>query len=168
MNGASVVGTRRVCGHTEEPSMNGAPTSTALGWVDATIVVVAIGFIAWTGTRFAKWIRKPDDFYVAGRQLTPFILAATLAATNCNLYNFQSYVGYAYREGISIVWHEWAGLMAMVFAGVIVLPVMRRLRVVTIPEFLGRRYSPWLRALVGLLWSSRFAVVLGERNDHRE
>ena len=98
--------------------MTDALTSTSLSQIDLAIIVAFFCAVAWVGSYFRKWINKPDDFYLAGRQLTPFILAATLAATNCSLYNFQSYVGYAYREGISIVWHEWTGLMAMVFAGV--------------------------------------------------
>jgi len=135
--------------------------ATSLSWIDLTIIVCFFTAIVWIGSYFHKWIRKPEDFYVAGRQLTPFILAATLAATNCSLYNFQSYVGYAYREGISIVWHEWTGMMALVFAGVFVIPIFRRMRIATIPEFLGRRYGPSLRVLVAILWSLRFGVMLG-------
>jgi len=134
---------------------------TALSWLDGAILVCFFGVIIWIGSYFHKWIKKPDDFCVAGRQLTPFILVATLAATNCNLYNFQSYVGYAYREGMSIIWHEWTGMMALVFAGIFILPILRRLKIATIPEFLGQRYSPTLRALVASLWSLRFCAWLG-------
>lgn len=141
--------------------MESALMLTSLSWIDLTIVIITIGLTAWAGCFFARWIKAPDDFYVAGRELSPFIIAAALAATNISLYNFQSYVGYAYREGISIVWHEWTGLMVLAFAGTIVLPLFRRLRIATIPEFLGRRYGPSLRVLVALLWSLRFAVTLG-------
>ena len=135
--------------------------ATTLSWIDVVLIVCFFCIVVWVGAYFHKWIKKPDDFYLAGRKLTPFILAATLAATNCSLYNFQSYVGYAYREGMSIVWHEWNGLIAMIFAGVFVLPILRRLRIATIPEFLGRRYNSSLRILVALLWSLRFGVILG-------
>jgi len=68
---------------------------------------------------------------------------------------------YRINSFTSIVMHELTGLMAMVFAGIFVLPVLRRLRVVTIPEFLGRRYNPTLQALVAVLWSLRFCGWLG-------
>jgi len=129
-------------------------------WIDGGIILLFLGFVVWAGTYFHKWINSPDDFFVAGRQLTPFILAATLAATNINLYNFQSYSGYSYREGISVVWHEWTGLMALAFAGVFIVPVFRRLRVATIPEFLGLRYNDGLRGLIGFLWTVRLALWL--------
>jgi solute:Na+ symporter, SSS family len=135
--------------------------TTSFSWIDGTIIAIFFGFIVYAGTYFHKWIKNPDDYFVAGRQLTPFILAAALAATNINLYNFQSYVGFAYREGISIVWHEWTGLMCLAFAGVFILPIFRRLRIATIPEFVGKRFSPSLRALIAFLWSLRFGAWLG-------
>ncbi|MBE7560723.1 sodium:solute symporter family protein [bacterium] len=138
-----------------------ALTTNFSWWIDGTLIVVFFGSIVFIGSYFHKWIKSPEDYAIAGRQLTPFILAASLAATNINLYNFQSYVGYAYREGISIVWHEWTGLMALAFAGVFILPIFRRLRIATIPEFAGMRYSPALRMLIGVLWTLRFAVWLG-------
>lgn len=135
--------------------------AAGITWIDGAIIIGFFILTFWVGSYFHKWIKKPDDFYVAGRHLTPFILAATLAATSISLYNFQSYVGYAYKEGISIVWHEWTGLMALAFAGVFVLPILRRLRIVTIPELLGRRYSPALRGLIAILWVLRLSVWLG-------
>lgn len=142
--------------------MDPVALSTNFSWsIDGPIILVFFGLTVFIGMYFHRWIKNPEDYAVAGRQLTPFILAASLAATNINLYNFQSYVGYAYREGISIVWHEWTGLMALAFAGVFILPIFRRLRIATIPEFAGRRYSPALRMLMGLLWTLRFGVWLG-------
>lgn len=135
--------------------------ATALSWIDGALVACFFVVIICVGSYFHKWIKKPEDFYVAGRQLTPFILVATLAATNCSLYNFQSYVGYAYREGMSIIWHEWTGMMALVFAGIFILPILRRLKIATIPELLGRRYNSSLQSLVAVLWSLRFCAWLG-------
>ncbi len=93
------------------------------------------------GSVFYKWVASSDDYYLAGRRLTPFILAAVLTATNVNLYSFIGQTGIAYREGISIIWQTWTGNMAMVISGLFILPVFRRLRIKTIPEFLEMRYS---------------------------
>ncbi len=138
-----------------------ALTTTFNVWVDGTLILVFFATTVFIGSYFHKWIKNPEDYAVAGRQLTPFILAACLAATNINLYNFQGYVGYAYREGISIVWQEWTGLMSLAFAGVFILPIFRRLRISTIPEFAGKRFSPGLRATLAFLWTMRFGVWLG-------
>ncbi len=117
--------------------------------------------ILWIGAYFRKWVGEPDDFYVAGRMLPPCILAATLAATNINLYNFVSYAGVAYNHGISIIWHEWTGLMSLVFSGLLVLPLLRRLKTRTVPEFMGTRYGSKVRILVAVIWLLRISFLLG-------
>lgn len=132
-----------------------------MGIVDYIIVGIFLAGIFWLGSYFYKWVGKPDDFYVAGRELTPFILAATLTATNVNLYSFVGQSGVAYEHGISIIWHTWTGNMALVFSGLFVIPILRRLRIRTIPEFLELRYNRSVRLLVGFLWVFRLAFWLG-------
>jgi SSS family solute:Na+ symporter len=129
--------------------------------VDYLIVGVFFLGILGMGAYFRKWVGSPDDFYVAGRMLPPALLAATLAASNINLYNFVGYGGRAYEHGVSIIWHEWTGMMCLVLSGLLVLPLLRRLRVRTIPEFLEMRYSREVRILVAVLWLLRLAFTLG-------
>lgn len=132
-----------------------------MSFIDYAIIFVFLGGIFLIGSWFYKWVGDPDDFRLAGRSITPFILAATLAATNINLYNFVGYAGMAYEYGVSIIWHEWTGMMALVFSGLFVLPVLRRLRIHTIPEFLEMRYNRGVRALIGLIWVLRLSAWLG-------
>jgi SSS family solute:Na+ symporter len=129
--------------------------------IDYIIVLIFLAGIFWFGMSFYKWIANPDDFYVAGRKLTPFILAATLTATNISLHSFVGVSGTAYKHGISIIWQTWTGNMALVFAGLFILPIMRRLQIRTIPELLELRYNGAVRLLVSVLWVFRLAFWLG-------
>ncbi len=129
--------------------------------IDYIIVFVFLGGMFYVGSIFYKWVGSSDDFYLAGRHLTPFILAAVLAATNVNLYSFVGQAGIAYKEGIPIIWQTWTGNMAMVFAGLFVIPIFRRLRIRTIPEFLEKRYSRGVRTFVAVLWIFRLSFWLG-------
>ncbi|MDY0082539.1 MAG: sodium:solute symporter family protein [Ignavibacteriaceae bacterium] len=129
--------------------------------VDYVIVFVFLAAMFYIGSIFYKWVGNSDDFYLAGRQLTPFILAAVLAATNVNLYSFVGQAGIAYKEGIPIIWQTWTGNMAMVISGLFVIPVFRRLRIRTIPEFLEKRYSKGVRTFVAFIWILRLTFWLG-------
>jgi solute:Na+ symporter, SSS family len=129
--------------------------------IDYIIVFVFLVAMFYVGSVFYKWVGSSDDFYLAGRQLTPFILAAVLAATNVNLYSFVGQAGIAYKEGIPIIWQTWTGNMAMVIAGLFVIPIFRRLRIRTIPEFLEKRYSKGVRTFVAFLWILRLTFWLG-------
>jgi len=129
--------------------------------VDLLILVAFLALLFFFGSVFFKWVEKPDDFFVAGRMLPPFILAAALTATNVNLYSFIGQAGKAYEQGISIVWHTWTGNMALVMAGLFVLPILRRLEIRTIPEFLETRYGRSTRLLIASLWILRLSFWLG-------
>ena len=126
-------------------------------------IVLVAGFLVamfLAGVYFSRWIKEADDFMVAGRQLTPFILAATITATNVNMYSFIGQAGAAYKSGLGIIWHTWVGNMALVFSGVFVIPIMRRLRIRTVPEFLEMRYNRHIRLFIGLIWALKLCFWL--------
>jgi solute:Na+ symporter, SSS family len=132
-----------------------------LNIADYIIVFTFLGVMFFIGSIFYKWIGNSDDYYLASRNLTPFILAAVIAATNINLYSFIGQSGIAYKFGIPIIWQTWTGNMALVFSGLFVIPIFRRLRIRTIPEFLEIRYSRGVRTLVALIWIFVLAFWIG-------
>jgi len=77
------------------------------------------------------------------------------------MYSFIGQAGIAYKEGIPIVWQTWTGDMALVISGLFVIPIFRRLRIRTIPEFLQLRYSKGVRTFVAFIWMFRLAFWLG-------
>lgn len=128
--------------------------------VDIILVVGFLLLMFLAGVYFSRWIKDADDFMVASRQLTPFILAATITATNVNMYSFIGQAGSAYKSGLGIIWHTWVGNMALVFSGIFVVPIMRRLMIRTVPEFLEMRYNRYIRLFVGLLWGLKLCFWL--------
>jgi len=128
--------------------------------IDIAMVAVFLVLMFLAGIFFSRWIREADDFYVAGRELTPFILAATITATNVTVYSFIGQAGAAYKSGLGIIWHTWVGNMMLVFAGIFVVPMMRRLRIRTVPELLELRYNRYIRLLIGLIWALKLCFWL--------
>ncbi len=128
--------------------------------IDLILVSAFLVLMFVTGVAISRWIKEADDFYVAGRQLTPFILAATITATNVNMYSFIGQAGSAYKSGLGIIWHTWVGNMMLVVAGLFVVPMMRRLRIRTVPEFLELRYNRFIRLFIGLLWALKLCFWL--------
>jgi len=129
--------------------------------VDYAIVGAFLLGMALVGLRISKLIKSPDDIFVAGRELTPFVLGATITATNLSMFHFIGMAGISYQKGISIIWQNWTGCMALVLSGVFVIPVMRRLAVRSVPEFLEMRYNRSLRILIGAFWGLRLCIFLG-------
>jgi SSS family solute:Na+ symporter len=129
--------------------------------LDYTIVIVFLCAIAAAGGMISRLIRTPDDLFVAGRQLTPFVLAATITATNLSMFHFVGMGGTASQDGVSIIWQNWTGGIALTLSGLFVLPLMRRLRIRSVPEYLELRYARGLRTLVGAFWGIRLCIYLG-------
>jgi SSS family solute:Na+ symporter len=129
--------------------------------IDYAIVIGFLLLMALGGLWVSRLIKDSDDFFVAGRELTPFILAATITATNLSMVHFVGMGGQAYGTGISMIWQNWTGCMALIMSGIFVLPLMRRLKIRSIPEFLELRYTRGMRTLVGLFWGIRLSIYLG-------
>ncbi|HEX8524486.1 MAG TPA: sodium:solute symporter family protein [Tepidisphaeraceae bacterium] len=129
--------------------------------VDYAIVIGFLTVMALAGLWISRLIKDSDDFFVAGRELTPFILAATITATNLSMLHFIGMGGIAHKNGIPMIWQNWTGNIALVLSGIFILPIMRRLRIRSIPELLEMRYSRGLRTLVGAFWGLRLCVFLG-------
>src|SRR3954463_14931083 len=102
--------------------------------LDYTIVAGFLLVMALAGFAISRLIKDSDDMFVAGRALTPFILCATITATNLSMFHFVGMGGTAYKNGVSIIWQNWSGDMALIVSGIFVIPLMRRLRLRTIPE----------------------------------
>lgn len=129
--------------------------------IDYALVTLFLGVTFYIGIVGGRLVKVSDDFFVASRALPPFILAAAITATNVNLYSFIGQAGTASQHGISIIWQTWTGNMALVFSGLFILPIFRRLRIRSVPELLERRYSGGVRGLVGVLWVFRLTFWIG-------
>jgi SSS family solute:Na+ symporter len=129
--------------------------------VDYAIVIGFLAVMGLGGFFLSRLIRDSDDFMVAGRELTPFILCAAITATNLSMLHVVGMGGTAYQNGVSILWQNWTGDIALVLSGIFVLPIMRRLRIRSVPEFLEMRYSGPLRVLVAAFWGLRLSMFMG-------
>ncbi len=129
--------------------------------LDYLIVIGFLSFMAVAGLWISRLIKDSDDFFVAGRELTPFILAATITASNLSMFHIIGMGGTAFKSGVSIIWQNWTGDIALVLSGIFVLPIMRRLRIRSVPEFLEMRYSRGMRTLIGGFWALRLTIYLG-------
>ncbi len=129
--------------------------------------IIVVGFLHGDGGRrpvdLEALIKDSDDFFVAGRELTPFILAATITASNLSMFHIIGMGGTAStKSGVSDHLAKLGPATSPSSSpGLFVLPIMRRLRIRSVPEFLEMRYSRGLRTLVGGFWALRLCVYLG-------
>ncbi len=122
---------------------------------------VALGL--WIGRR----VRRAGEFFVAGRQLGPGLLFATVLAANIGAGSTVGAAGLGYRDGLSAWW--WVGSAGLGSSALAfwVGPRIRRLAAEhdlrTVGDFLEWRYGPSVRAAIaGLLWLGTLAILAGQ------
>jgi len=77
--------------------------------IGTAVLVIYIAALLLLGLWASRRSRSdPEDFFVASRNLGPFVLFATLAATNFSAFTFFGFAGAAYRLG-----YAYYGIMAV-------------------------------------------------------
>lgn len=126
-----------------------------------SVLLVALGL--WMGRR----VRRAGDFFVAGRQLGPGLLFATMLAANLGAGSTVGAAGLGYRDGAGAWW--WvgsAGLGSLVLAFAVGPRIWREASAHgfhTVGDYLERRFSPAVKGLIaGLLWLGTLAILAGQ------
>lgn len=106
-----------------------------------TIVVIYLLAMLAIGYYSSKKITSNEDFMVAGRNLGPFLMAGTLAATEIGGGSSLGVVEKAYGQwGLGASWYIITMGIAFVILSFIA-PKFRASEVKTVPEYFRRRYG---------------------------
>ena len=121
--------------------------------IDWVILVLYLGFSVFIGLWARKYVENIDGYFVAGRRVRVALGSATLIATEIGIVTFMYMGELGYVTGFSCFFLGIVGFLAYVVIGKtgFVVSALRKLRVVTIPEFYELRYGKRVRLLGGIL-----------------
>ncbi len=106
------------------------------------IVVLYLLAMMGVGVYAGKKVKSSTDFALAGRNLGPFLLAGTLAATNIGGGTSLGITEKAFGQwGFSSIWYVITAAIAFIVLAFIA-PKLRRTMSVTISDFFEKRYGP--------------------------
>lgn len=119
-----------------------------LDWVVIGLFTIAlIGIVIWV-TR-----QKQDDssdYFLGGRDATWIAIGASIFASNIGSEHLIGLAGSGASSGMAMAHWEIQGWMILILGWVFV-PFYERSMVLTMPEFLERRYNPTSRTLLSLI-----------------
>ncbi|XP_070706097.1 sodium/glucose cotransporter 1 [Pempheris klunzingeri] len=101
------------------------------------VVVLAVGVWAMVRTNRAT----VGGFFLAGRSMVWWPIGASLFASNIGSGHFVGIAGTAAAEGIAIGGFEWNALIVVVILGWLFVPIYIKAGVVTMPEYLKKRFG---------------------------
>lgn len=124
----------------------------ALGGLDyATFGLYFVGLFAIGYTVSRKGSEDATDYFLAGRSLPWYVIGASYIAANISTEHFIGLIGAGYIYGICVATGEWSTVIAFSFLIWIFIPFLYAAKVFTAPEFLEKRFNPWMRMLFALV-----------------
>ncbi|HYE65357.1 MAG TPA: sodium:solute symporter family protein [Pyrinomonadaceae bacterium] len=110
-----------------------------------TIVAYMI-FLVGVGAIRSRSVKDQEDFSVAGRQLSTFVLFGTMLATWIGTGSIFGNAGKTYEVGIAAWILPLGGLIGIICLSFLAAKA-RRLEAITVQDILEARYNKWARVL---------------------
>jgi len=120
----------------------------ALDWF---IIVIYLGGMIGLSVYLGRGQSSQEDYFVGGRKLSWWSVGISTMATQTSAISFISIPAFvALKEGGGLTWlqYELAVPLAIILVMVLLIPFFRKLRLVSVYEYLEWRFGPSVRYLV--------------------
>ena len=131
-------------------------TLTALDWVMIALYFSVLLGVAWYVVSKGK--DTSEDYFLAGRNLSWWIIGASIFASNIGSEHIVGLAGSGAQQGVTMAHYELHAWCLLVLAWVFV-PFYARSLVFTMPEFLERRFSAPSRYILSVVSLITFVVT---------
>ena len=134
-----------------------------MNWLDYSIVIIYIIFFLGMGF-FFKDNKDSKDYFLGGKSMGWFPLSLSTMATQLSAISFISapaFVGLKLNGGMKWLSFEFAVPLAMIFIMVVIIPPLFRSGVVSIYEFVEKRFSASTRLVLSIVFQLSRALATG-------
>ncbi len=127
--------------------------------LDHLVFGVYLAIVATVGILASRKKEGADDYFLASRSLTWWIIGGSMIAANISTHHFIGMSGRAYEIGLAIASFEWIAAIALVLYGKFFLPYYLKTRITTMPEFLERRFNDKVRIAYAIISLVGYIVI---------
>jgi len=120
-------------------------------------VVAGYGF--WVYKRKQRSTSASHDYFLAEGSLTWWAIGASMIASNISAEQFIGMSGSGFKMGMAIAVYELMAAFTLILVAVFFMPVFRKNRIYTMPQFLEQRYSGKVATIMAIFWLSLYVVV---------
>jgi solute:Na+ symporter, SSS family len=131
-------------------------TLQTLDWIMIAGYFTILLGVAWWVVKKGK--KEASDYFLAGRNLSWWIIGASIFASNIGSEHIVGLAGSGARDGVAMAHYEFHAWCLLVLAWVFV-PFYARSLVFTMPEFLERRFSVHSRYVLSVVSIITFIVT---------
>lgn len=131
--------------------------------------VIAIYLVAMTGIGGYFYLREKrastDSFFVGGRSIPFWAAGVSLYATNVSSISFIAIPAKAFETNWTYLANNLIGVLGLVFVAIWIVPLLRRLDLMSVFSYLETRFHPGIRMLASAMCivtqvGSRMSIIL--------
>ena len=122
-------------------------------FVGSLVAVMAVGLVA------GRKEETSQDYFLAGRQVRWWGVAASIFGSNVSANHLVGFVGAGFAIGFAQSHYELGAIVGLMLLAYGFLPVFRKLNVYTLSEYLSRRFDERSRAVYAVFMLLIMVVV---------
>jgi SSS family solute:Na+ symporter len=130
-----------------------------LAWFDLVTFCVFIAFVIGVSLYASRKEDTGEDYFLAGRRLTWWLIGFSLIASNISTEHFVGMAGRGYELGLAIASYEWMAAITLVIVAFFFLPHFLRSGIYTMPEFLEYRFDVVTRTIMATFMMLAYVLV---------
>ena len=142
-------------------------TKLLLEWLDWVLIAVYTLSMVGIGLYFYSKEKRQStaDFFVGGRSIPFWAAGVSLYATNTSSISFIAIPAKAFETNWTYLTNNLVAVLGLVFVAIWIVPLLRRLDLMSVFEYLETRFHPLIRTMSSLLCilvqiGSRMSVIL--------
>ncbi|MBP3985271.1 sodium:solute symporter [Pseudoxanthomonas helianthi] len=138
-----------------------------LGWLDWLVLVVYLAAMIGIGLYFylREKRKSTSDFFVGGRSIPFWAAGVSLYAANTSSISFIAIPAKSFETNWQYLTNNLIAVLGLVFVAIWIVPLLRRLNLMSVFSYLETRFHPAIRMLASALAivmqiGSRMSVIL--------
>lgn len=138
-----------------------------LTWLDWLVIVVYLASMIGIGLYFylREKRKSTSDFFVGGRSIPFWAAGVSLYAANTSSISFIAIPAKAFETNWQYLTNNLVAVLGLMFVAVVIVPLLRRLNLMSVFTYLETRFHPAIRMLASALCivmqiGSRMSVIL--------
>jgi Na+/proline symporter len=116
--------------------------------------------LAGVGLYKSRQVKTQEDFAVAGRSLSPWVMVCTMLAVWIGTGSIVGNAGKTYEIGMSALWLPIGSFFGMILLSFVATRA-RNIEALTVPEIIGRRFGGSARGLAVAALILAYMVIVG-------
>ncbi len=143
--------------------MQDAATPSHFATLDWAVLLGYLVLLVVTGFLFTRRQKTTEDYFLAGRRMPAWAVAASILATALSAATFIGGPQFAYGKDLSYLAANIGGLLAILFVAFFIVPACYARKLTTVYELLDDRFGRTTRRAAGVMYMLGRTLAIGAR-----